>query len=116
MEVLSRILKKTKEGGLLRGFHVGTVNTTGIRISHLLFADDTILFYDAFREKLLSIMLALTCFQAFIGLRVNVEKSEIVPIREVSNIQTLANILQCRVGSLDLYPLDFLGYPINRFP
>ena len=116
MEVLSRILKKTKEGGLLQGFHVGTVNTTGIRISHLLFADDTILFYDAFREKLLSIMLALTCFQAFIGLRVNVEKSEIVPIGEVSNIQTLANILQCRVGSLDLYPLDFLGYPINRFP
>ena len=116
MEVLSRILKKTKEGGLLWGFHVGPVNTVGIRISHLLFVDDTILFYDAFREQLLSIRLALTCFQAFIGLKVNVVKSEIILIGEVSIIQTLANILQCRVGSLDLYPLDFLGYPINRFP
>ena len=95
MEVLSRILKKIKESGLIQGFHVRTINSTGIQISHMLFADDTILFYNAFREKLLSIRLALTCFQAFTSLKVNVGKSEIVPIREVSNIQTLANILQC---------------------
>ena len=37
-------------------------------------------------------------------------KCEIVPIREVSNIQTLANILQCRVGSL---PMIFLGMPFG---
>ena len=43
MEVLSRILKKIEEGGLIQGFHVGPVNSTGIRVSHLLFADDTIL-------------------------------------------------------------------------
>ena len=84
MEVLSWILKKTKEGGLLQGFHVGPVNTTGIRISHLLFADDTIFFCDASREQLLSNRLALTCFQAFTGLKVNVSKSEIVPIGEVT--------------------------------
>ena len=72
---------------------MGPINSTCIRISHILFADDTILFCDASREKLLSIRLALTCFQAFTGLKVNVEKSEIVPIREVSNIQSLANIL-----------------------
>ena len=50
MEVLSRILKKTEECGLLRGFHVGPVNSIEVRISHLLFADDTILFCDAFRD------------------------------------------------------------------
>ena len=79
MEVLSRILKKTKESDL-RGFHVGPINSIGVHISHLLFADDTILFYDAFREQLLSIRLALSCFQAFTDLRVNVGKSEIVLI------------------------------------
>ena len=94
MEVLSRILKKTEDGGLIQGFHVGPINSTSIRISHLLFADDTILFCDASREQFLSIRLALTCFQAFTGLKVNVGKSEIVPIREVSNIHNLANILQ----------------------
>ena len=50
MEVLSRILKKTEEGGFIQGFHVSPVNSTGIQVSHLLFADDTILFYDTSRE------------------------------------------------------------------
>ena len=59
---------------------------------------------------MLSIRLALTCFQAFTGLKVNVGKSEIVPIGEVSNIQTLTNILQCRVGSL---PMIYLGMPLG---
>ena len=30
MEVLSRIMKKTEEGGFIQGFHVGPVNSTGI--------------------------------------------------------------------------------------
>ena len=97
MEVLSRILKKSEESGLIHGFHVRPINSTGIRISHMLFADNIILFCDASREQLLSIRLALTCFQAFTSLKVNVGKSEIVPIREVSNIHNLANILQCKV-------------------
>ena len=80
MEVLSRILKKTKENNLIRGFQVGIVNSVGVQISHLLFADDTILFCDASRDQVLSIRLALSCFQAFTGLKVNVGKSEIVPV------------------------------------
>ena len=70
MEVLSRILKKTEDSGLLRGFHVGPVNSIRVRISHLLFADDTILFCDASRDQLLAIRLALSCFQAFTSLKV----------------------------------------------
>ena len=50
MEVLSRLLKKTEECNLFRGFHVGSVNSVGVRISHMLFADDTILFCDASRK------------------------------------------------------------------
>ena len=44
MEVLSRLLKKTEECNLSRGFHVGVVNFVGMHISHLFFVDDTILF------------------------------------------------------------------------
>ena len=58
MEVLSRILKKTEENNLIRGFHVGAVNSVGVRISHLLFTNDTILFCDASRDQLLSKVLA----------------------------------------------------------
>ena len=110
IEVLSHILKKTEEGGFIQGFHVGPINSTGIRVSHLLFADDIILFCDTSREQILSIRLVLTCFQAFTSLKVNVGKSEIVPIGEVRNIQHLANILQYRVGSL---PMIYLGMPLG---
>ena len=76
----------------------------------MLFADDTILFCDASREQLLSIRLALFCFQAFTGLKVNVGKSEIVPVGEVNNLDALANILQYRVGSL---PMKYLGMTLG---
>ena len=110
MEVLSQILKKTEDSGLLCGFHVGPVNSIGVRISHLLFVDNIILFCDAFRDQLLTIRLALSCFQAFTGLKVNVGKSEIVPVGVVGNIDVLANILSCRVGSL---PMKYLGMPLG---
>ena len=89
---------------------MGPINSTSIRVSHILFADDTILFCVASREQILFVRLVLTCFQAFTGLKVNVEKSEIVPIGEVCNIQSLANILQCRVDSL---PMIYLGMPLG---
>ena len=89
---------------------MGPVNSIGIHISHLFFADDTILFCDASREQLLSIRFTLTCFQAFTSLKVNVGKSEIVPIGEVGHIQSLANIFQCKVGSL---PMTYLGMPLG---
>ena len=89
---------------------MGPTNSIGVCISHLLFADDTILFYDVSRDQLLSIRLALTCFQAFTGLKVNAGKSEIVPVGEVGNIDALASILHCRVGNL---PLKYLGMPLG---
>ena len=92
---------------------MGPVNSIGIRVSHPLFADDTIFFCDACREQILSIRLVLTCFQAFTGLKVKVGKSESVPIGEVRNIQPLANILQCRVGSLPMIYLINLGLPLG---
>ena len=52
----------------------------------------------------------MTSFQDFTGLKVDVGKSEIVPIREVSNIHNLANILQCKVASL---PMIYLGIPLG---
>ena len=110
MEVLSRMLKKTEDWDLLRGFQVGPANSIAVRISHLLFANDTILFCDDSRDQVLSIRLALSCFQAFTRLKVNVRKSEIVPVGEVGNIDALANILRCRVGSL---PMKYLGMPLG---
>ena len=89
MEVLSRILRKTNECDLTHGFHVGPVNS--MVCAFFICCLQTTLFY--FVMLLLSIRLALSCFQAFTGLKVNVGKSEIVPIREEKNLDALANIL-----------------------
>ena len=78
IEVLSRLLQKTEECNFIQGFQVGSANSVGVHISHLLFVDDTILFCNASREQLLSIRLVLSCFQAFTSLNVNIGKSEIV--------------------------------------
>ena len=59
---------------------------------------------------MLAIILALLCFQAFTGLKVNVGKSEIVSVGEVGNIDDLGSILSCRVGSL---PMKYLGMPLG---
>ena len=91
---------------------MGAMNSVGMSISHLLFANYTILFCDASREQLLFIRWVLSCFQAFTGLKVNVGKNEIVPIREVNNLDALANILHCRVSSL---PMKYLGMPLGTF-
>ena len=109
MEALSRLLKKIEDCNLIRGFHVGVVNSIGL-VFPTCYLLMTILFCDASSEQLLSIRLMLSCFQAFTGLKVNVGKNEIVPIREVNNLDALANILHCKVGSL---PMKYLGMPLG---
>jgi hypothetical protein len=42
-------------------------------------------------------------------LRINLGKSEIVPIGEVEDVERLANLLGCQVASL---PMTYLGLPL----
>ena len=76
----------------------------------VLFADDTILFCDADEEQFLHVRMLLLCFQVVTGLKVNVLKSEMVPIGEVPNVHVLAEILGCRIGSLSM---TYLGMPLG---
>ena len=52
MEILSRLLKRIEEGDFIRGFQANSRSQRGLHISHLFFADETILFCDATREQL----------------------------------------------------------------
>ena len=49
-------------------------------------------------------------FEACSGLRVNLEKSELIPVRKVHDIEDLALELGCKVGGL---PSCFLGLPLG---
>ena len=61
-------------------------------------------------EQILHIQLLLLSFQVVTGLKVNVHKSEMVPIGEVDDVHALAEILFCRVGEL---PMSYLGMPLT---
>ena len=74
MEVFSRMLRRVEGAGLISGFKVKGRRGGGECVSHLLFANDTILFCDANVEQILHIRLLLLNLQAVTGLKVNVHK------------------------------------------
>jgi hypothetical protein len=47
------------------------------------------------------------CFKVVLGLKINLTKSEIVPVGKVGDVEGLARILGCRVSSL-LLPMKYL--------
>ena len=62
MEVFSRKLKRVEGVGLISGFKADGRWCEGVCVSHLLFADDTILFCDADVEQILHVQMLLLCF------------------------------------------------------
>ena len=54
--------------------------------------------------------MVLTCFEAVTGLKVNMAKSKMVPIGEVSDLHALVDLLYCHIGSL---PMQYLGMPLR---
>ena len=62
IEVFSRMVKRMEGAGLLSGFRADGKGGRGESVSHLLFADDAILFCDAEVEQVLHVRLLLLCF------------------------------------------------------
>jgi hypothetical protein len=110
MEILSKMLKKMVKGGFITGFKVSGNSIEEVSISHLLYADDTMVMCNADPEQLMYVQLVLTGFETVTGLKVNLAKSEMVPVGEVGNLQVLADILCCRIGKL---PMTYLGMPLE---
>ena len=72
VDVLSRLVVRAEERGLIEGLGVGRNRT---RVSHLQFVDDTVLFARASLEELISLKLILLVFGLLFGLRMNLNKS-----------------------------------------
>lgn len=106
MEALSRILTAALE----TGFSVGSRDSEALVVNHLLFADDTLIFCGAQEEQIRHLKCIFLGFEAASGLRINLGKSEIVPIGGVEDVERLANLLGCQVASL---PMTYLGLPLG---
>jgi len=108
MEAFSRMIFATVDSGRLSGFSVGSSTQDAMMVSHLLFADDTLIFCDPIVDQIRDLRCLLLCFEAASGLRINFSKSEMVPVGEVGNVEELASILGCGVASLSIKYLGFL--------
>jgi hypothetical protein len=99
MEALSRMSERAVAGGYISGFSVG--NSTGVElsISHSLFADDTLIFCGVDLEQAWYLRGVFIWFQAIYVLKINLSKSELVPVDQVTNVPELPRILGCRVAS-----------------
>ncbi|KAJ9696179.1 hypothetical protein PVL29_008429 [Vitis rotundifolia] len=110
MEVFSSFLKRAVDGGFMSGCKVKGRNEEGVQISHLLFADDALVFCQASQDQLTYLSWLLIWFEAVSGLRINLEKSELIPVGRVENIDDLALDYGCRVGGLSS---SYLGLPLG---
>ncbi|KAL6348571.1 hypothetical protein AAG906_016083 [Vitis piasezkii] len=96
MEVLSVLITRAVEGA--------------VNISHLLFADDTLIFCEAKKEYLTHLSWILFWFEAALRLKINLDKSEVIPVGEVEEVNEMAVEIGCRVGQL---PTIYLGLPLG---
>ncbi|RVW99798.1 putative mitochondrial protein [Vitis vinifera] len=110
MEVLRVLIRRAVQGGFLSARRIRGRRGTKMNISHLFFADDTIIFCEAKKEHLTHLSWTLFWFEAASGLRINLAKSEIIPVGEVEEVDVLVVELGCRVGSL---PSSYLGLPLG---
>ena len=110
MEVLSCLLKRAVKGNFISGCRLGDRDGGELVISHLLYADDTIIFCEANSEQLMCLRWTLMWFEAFSGLKINLNKSVIIPLGRVDNVELLAAELGYGVGSL---PTTYLGLPLG---
>ena len=110
MEAVSRMLDKAIHEGHLSSFNVGVSTGRSLMVSHLLFADDTLIFCDTNIDQMLILHMVLIWFEAVSSLKVNLGKSELVAMGAVHNMDLLVAVLGCKQGSL---PMKYLGLPLG---
>ena len=82
----------------------------GVEVSHLLFADDALIFCETSKDQLLHLHWVLMWFKAISGLKINLEKGELISTGRVPIMEELADILGCKMG---LLPSKYLGLPLG---
>jgi hypothetical protein len=112
MEAFSRMISAIYLRGMISGFFVGPRDHGQVEVSHLLFADDTLVFCGADASQISYLGALLVCFEAVSGLKVNLTKSSLIPVGSLNDMDQLAGNLGC--GTADL-PLKYLAFEIFAF-
>ena len=102
------MVHKAKDAGHIRG--VVTHLIPG-GLTHLQYADDTLLFFEPDDHSVALIKLILLAFEIISGLKINFLKSEVIAIGMDHLLAArIANLLNCKLRS---FQIKYLGLPIS---
>jgi len=106
------IMNKVVGAQLFHGYRIGRGNE--VNITHLQFADDTIIIGDKSWLNVRTMRAVLLLFEDVSGLKVNFNKSMLTDINiSDSWLSEAALVIKCRRGSI---PFIYLGLPIGGSP
>lgn len=107
-EALNFVIRKAKELGLIDGLRIGSDQ---ILVTHLQFADDTLLFIPQDSNVIRNYRRLLQCFGLMTGLEVNFDKSALIHWGVNKNwIDDMSLEIGCKVEKT---PFKYLGLPIE---
>ena len=110
-DVLGRLIDKAKDSDAIHGFFVGR---NKVEVTHLQFADDTLLFMEPNHNVFINFLRLLEVFGAVLGLRVNLTRSTLLGINiDEDLLQNFALISGCEIG---VWPIKYLGLPLGGNP
>ncbi|GAU48842.1 hypothetical protein TSUD_186170 [Trifolium subterraneum] len=108
VEGLSGVIRSAKERNMFTGFKVGN---TGLYVSHLQYADDTLFIGEASMENIWSLNAILRSFELVSDLKVNFYKSSIMGVNVNSEFLGVAEkFLHCKI---EYIPFIYLGLPVG---
>ncbi|GAU16239.1 hypothetical protein TSUD_298710 [Trifolium subterraneum] len=111
-EGLNVLMTAMVDNHFFTGYSIGLQNH--ISVSHLQFADDTLLLGTKCWANVRALRAALVLFESISGLKVNFNKSMLVGVNiDDSWVRAAANALHCKVGKV---PFLYLGLPIGGDP
>ncbi|KAE8698885.1 Phospholipid-transporting ATPase 3 [Hibiscus syriacus] len=109
-ELLHLMLDKVVDKGLFQGFVIGN-SADSLRLSHLQFADDLIIFCQASLTQIKNVKRVLRIFSIMAGLHLNLKKSKLYGVNVDEDI---LSDWALEVGcSVDRFPTYYLGLPIG---
>jgi hypothetical protein len=81
-------------------------------ITHLQYADDTMILLDPSDEGILNLKLIKLCFEDMSGLKINLSKSELVVVgKPAAEKVSIGRLLNCKLVD---FPITYMGLPVSN--
>jgi hypothetical protein len=108
-DALAVMLENAKNSGHIKGLMPHLIEGG---ITHLQYADDTVIFMEMEEQTVVNVKFLLYCFENMSGLKINYQKSEVYVLGCTKEEEIkVVEMLNCNVGQL---PMKYLGVMIHN--